>query len=231
MQTPRQRRRSRPLAAALLACCAAGLCSPAMAAPYATTYTGTVSTSDFPEIVAGQSYSVTFVFDNGGNSAAGQAWTAAQLTCTIWRMNDARNVGFVQDLTTSPPSVASGSATTDGAGALTGMFTEITGDPAGPSFSSSGVTHTVPAHWFANSINNVFSDAAQNRSVNDASGGVQMQQLNRWSPPQPFPFACGPALLAPAATPVPTLADGSLGALCALLAGMGAMAYRRRGRR
>ncbi|MBV7456013.1 hypothetical protein KW843_16150 [Acidovorax sp. sif1233] len=214
------------LATAFLAC-AIGLPGAAQAAPFATTYTGTISTTDFPEIISGQSYSVTFVFDNGGNSASNQAWTGAHLRCTFWRMNDARNVGFVQDLAISAPTLALGSATTDGAGVLTGMFTEINGDPAGASFSSTGITHTVPAHWFANGINNVFSDAAQNRSVHDASGGVQTQQLSRWSPPQPFNSPCTPALLAPSATPVPALGSTGWVLLSALLAGLGVLRRRR----
>jgi hypothetical protein len=212
--------------ASLLVCAACIPCT-TTAAPYATTYIGVVSTTDFPEILSGQTYSVTFVFDNGGNSTADQVWTPAHLTCTIWRMNDARNVGFVQDLATSAPTVASGSATTNGAGILTGMFTEITGDPVGASFSSIGITHTMPAHWFANGINNVFSDAAQNRSVDDASGGVQTQQLSRWSPPHPFTAPCTSAVLEPNATPVPALGGAQLVLLSALLAGMGTV-FRRK---
>lgn len=224
---PHLRNRRGAWAAVLLAGAAASLGGGAVAAPFATTYTGTMSTSDFPEIQSGQTYTVTFVFDNGGTSAADQVWTAAHLTCTIWRMNDARNVGFVQDLVLSPASAVAGSATTDGAGVLTGMYSEITGDPVGASFSSSGVTHTMPAHWFANSINGVFADASQNRSVNDASGGVQMLQLSRWSPPQPYAGPCTAAVLAPDATPVPTLGGVSGVLLSVALAGLGAVRRRR----
>lgn len=68
---------------------------------------------------------------------------------------------FAQELAASAPTTVSDSAATNGAGVLTGMFTEISDDPAGAAFSSSGFAHTVPVHWFANGINNVFGDATQ----------------------------------------------------------------------
>lgn len=158
-----------PLLCALLACAA----SATIAAPFAVTYTGVIDQSEFAPIIDGQRYTVTFVFDNGGNTAVNQVWTGTHLTCTLWRMNDAGNLVFAQDLATSPPTAVAGSITTNGAGVLTGMFTVVNGDPAGPAFSSSGFTHTAPVHWFAQGVNEVFGDAGQVRTFYDAAGGVR----------------------------------------------------------
>jgi len=211
-----------PLFCALLACAA----SAAIAAPFAVTYTGEIDQSEFALIMDGQRYTVNFVFDNGGNTAVNQVWTGAHLTCTIWSMNDAGNLVFAQDLATSPPTEVSGSITTNGAGVLTGMFTVVNGDPAGPAFSSSGFAHTVPVHWFANGVNEVFGDAAQVRTFYDASGGVQMAPANWLLHTYDGPCAAPPP--APAPTPVPTLGGAGLAALAALLAGLGGVARRRR---
>lgn len=45
-----------------------------MAAPYATTYTGTIANSGIPaEVPDGAVFTLTLVFDNGGTTAASQS--------------------------------------------------------------------------------------------------------------------------------------------------------------
>ncbi|MEZ5606866.1 MAG: IPTL-CTERM sorting domain-containing protein [Burkholderiaceae bacterium] len=218
----------RTLIAMALACAAAT----AAAAPYAVTYTGTIANSSFAQIVNGEHYSITFVFDNGGNTVVNQTWAAADLRCAIWRMNDAGNAVFAQDLSplASPPTAATGAITTNGAGVLTGMFTGISSSPAGPDFSSSGFTHPVPLHWFANGSNSVLRDGAAIRSFDDVAGGVQMNPAN-WLL---APYGGGPcaAPVAPGVppTPVPTLGHAAL-ALLAGLVGLTGGARRRAQRR
>lgn len=212
------------LTAVLLVCAA----SAAAASPYAVTYTGTIANSSFAQIISGQHYSVTFVFDNGGNTAVNQTWSAADLRCTIWRMNDAGNAVFAQDLSplASPPTAATGSVTTDGTGVLTSMFSGISSSPAGVDFSSSGFTHPVPLHWFANGSNNVLRDGIQNRLFDDAAGGVQMNPTN-WllAPYDGGPCAVPPP--APAAA-VPTLGEWALALLSLAAAALGFAAQRRK---
>jgi len=59
---------------------AIGLDGIARAAPYAMTYTGVIDDSPFSEIKNDESFTVTFVFDNGNSSANSQVWTAVHLT-------------------------------------------------------------------------------------------------------------------------------------------------------
>lgn len=225
---------SRSLRALIIAAVAAA-CSVAVAAPYAVNYQGNISSSDFPEITVGESYTLTLVFDNGGTSANSQTWGAAHLTCAIWRMNNARNVVYAQNLVATPPSTVTGSATTNGAGGLTGMFSSVSsipGDPGYPagSFTSSGISLTAPVHWFANSLNGVFYDAlggTQNREFSDAAGGVIMNPAN-WSAPTPFSGSCSAAPSAVGVAPVPTLGEWGLGLLGLAAAGLGAQRLRRR---
>ncbi|MEZ5606372.1 MAG: IPTL-CTERM sorting domain-containing protein [Burkholderiaceae bacterium] len=210
----------------------------ASAAPYAISYQGTIDDSDFPEIINGQTYTVTFVFDNGGSSANSQTWTGANLTCTIWRMNNARNVIFAQDLVATPPSGSlSGSLTTDASGALTAIFSAVTtqttgsgGVPAG-AYATTGITLTAPVAWYANSGNRVLYDSTGGngaRAFGDAAGGVQMNITN-WSAPQPFSGACSALPPPPAAVaPVPTLGEWGLALLGLAAAGLGARRLRRR---
>lgn len=212
------------LTSAVLACASGAT----VAAPYAVTYTGTIANSSFPQIHNGEHFSITFVFDNGGNTAVNQTWVGADLRCTIWRMNDAGNAVFVQDLSplASPPTAATGSVTTDGAGTLTSMFSGVSSSPAGSDFSSSGFTHPVPLHWFANGSNHVLRDGTAIRAFDDVAGGVQMNPAN-WLL-APYDGLCTAAPPAPTATAVPTLGEGAL-ILLALAAGvLGQGAMRRR---
>ena len=88
--------------------------------PYFITYTGTITSSTFPEVTDTQVYTATLVFDNGGTSALTQTWEAAELTCAIFTANDAQDVQFVHDLTSQAPTGVDGSASTD-AGANRGQ--------------------------------------------------------------------------------------------------------------
>ncbi|WP_312807738.1 Ig domain-containing protein [Comamonas sp.] len=168
---------------------AASLSVPVSAAPFATTYTGQITRSDFPEIIADQSYTITFVFDNGASSSASQTWSINNLTCTIWRFNDARNVVFTQNLLDSPPSTADGSVNTDATGALTSMFGRVLGSEVdGGKFTTIGLSLS-GVKWFANSLNRVLYNFDQSQGVGDLTGGVQMAP-NYWSSPEPFGGAC-----------------------------------------
>lgn len=66
----------------LLALCAAT----AQAAPFAITYSGTTASSTHPDVADGTPFSVTFIVDNGGTTAAGQQWDTSHLTCALWRI-------------------------------------------------------------------------------------------------------------------------------------------------
>lgn len=228
-----------PWRRALAALALASASAIASAAPYATTYSGTISyvglapSQHFAEIQEGQRYTLTLVFDNGGSSANSQTWVGSHLTCAIFRFNDASNVVFAQDLVTGP-AASSGTVVTDGAGALTSVFSLVESDPVpAGSYTATGIALTPDVHWWANSIQNVFSDdqgGTYGRIVNDPNVGIPMTIAN-WSAPQPFSGACdAPPPPPPAAvTPVPTLGEWSLALLGLLAAGLGARRLRRRG--
>ncbi|QMV72985.1 putative Ig domain-containing protein [Comamonas piscis] len=167
----------------------ASLSIPVSAAPFATTYSGQIDASNIPEIIANQSYTVTFVFDNGASSSASQSWTSANLKCTIWRFNDARNAVFMQNLVDTPPTIASGSVITDATGALTSMFGEVVANNVeGGKFTTSGLNLS-GLNWFANSANGVLYNLDYNQFVNDRADGVQMNP-SYWTAPQPFEGTC-----------------------------------------
>ncbi|WP_028604103.1 IPTL-CTERM sorting domain-containing protein [Ottowia thiooxydans] len=222
----------RALVAAALTCAASGA---ALAAPYAITYTGTIGVSGFPEIINGQRYTVTFVFDNQGNSANSQTWTTANLTCAIWRMNNAGNVVFAQNLVTAPASDTSGVVTTDASGALTLLFSEVASEFVSPSqYTVSGIPLTSYVNWFANDANSVFYDEDTGTNFVDAnSGGIRMLPAF-WSAPTPFTGNCLAAPLPPApvappvVTAVPALGEWSLMLLALGAAGLGARRLRKR---
>jgi hypothetical protein len=222
---------------ALIAAALAGASAAASAAPYAITYQGTMGAAiapvtTLPGITVGQSYTVTFVFDNGGATANAQTWTTADLTCAIWQMNNAKNAVFVQDLTATPP-IANGSVTTNAGGALTAVFNQVEGSPAG-SYTTSGITLVPAVNWAAAGGNHVFYDigTGTTRAFTDTSGGVQMD-IAHWSAPKPFTGSCNAASFAPVntntAAAVPTLGEWSLALLALTAAGFGARRLRRRG--
>jgi len=204
------------IAAALVAASAA-----ASAAPFATTYTGTIANSTFPEIISGQHYTVTLVVDNGGSTASGQTWTTSHLRCAIWRMNDAGDVVFTQNLAAQPPNDPYGTLITRPDGSLSRMYEALNVWGLVPgTYTASGFA-PVNASWYANGFNHVFADEppGQNYTFRDSLGGVQMTAA-AWSEPQPFaPTAGCPAALAAGGSvqSVPTLADGALLALSALV--------------
>ena len=139
-------------------------------------------------------------------------------------------MAFAQNLAASPPTTASGSnITTDANGALTGLFSDISAEPAG-SYSTSGITLQAPVTWHANNFNGVLYDTLSpsvQRGLDAAGpggGGIRMNVAN-WTAPQPYSDDC-PAASSPAA--VPTLGQAGLALLSVLLAGLG-LAHRRRG--
>ena len=161
----------------------------ATAAPFATTYTGTVASSGFATVAAGQPYSVTLVFDNGGSTAAGQTWQAAHLTCVLWRFNMAHNAVYAQDLVAVPPTAVAGAATTDARGALVGMFAGVSMHSS-TAYSAHGFAPALASvAWSINGINNPFMSLASAAAINGAAGGVPVDPA-RWSAPVPFPGPC-----------------------------------------
>lgn len=227
---------STPLRRALLPLLLAGLTS-AQAAPYATTYTGTISESGFAEINDGEPYSLTLVFDNGGSSALNQTWTSAHLTCAIWRMNRAGNVAIAHNLVTAPPSIADGSIGTDGTGALATVFSRLTARAYSSipgSATATGISLGSFVRWYANDANYVLYirwDTDADASFGDASGGIPMAAA-AWSPPQPFQGSCStaaaPPPVTPTATPVPLLSAPGLAMLGLAAGGLGMRRLRRK---
>jgi hypothetical protein len=216
---------ARKLTATVLA---ALMASPAaFAAPFAIQYTGTVGGSDIPPVGPGRTYTVTVVMDNGGATALNQAWVAADLRCAYFAVSGA---AFAQNLLTTPATTVTGSATTDGAGALTANFTEITSSPGAGTSVGFSPPLTPPVDWFMNDVNDVFYDDSQNRSFGDAAGGVQMAAGN-WTNPAPFSGACT-AAAAPGflgvGSAIPTVSQWSMAILASLLALGGMFALRRR---
>ncbi|MBD9392308.1 IPTL-CTERM sorting domain-containing protein [Acidovorax sp. ACV01] len=187
-----------------------------------------------PEIINGQNYTVTLVFDNrDDNTAINQLWIGAHLTCTIWRMNNTGNVVFAQDLVARPPTVV-GTTTTNAVGALTSLFSEVRDSNIPTSaYTSNGIALTAPVHWFANSANPVFSDSTGGGppSFRDPTGigGVQMNIAN-WSAPQPFSGPCSAFASPEAATAVPTLGEWTMALLGLATAVVGARRLRRHSR-
>ena len=119
----------RTLAALALVLTTAGAAS---AAPFATVSTGTISASEFPGIAIGTSFSVTLIFDNGGNTALGQSWGAGDLTCAIWRVSGGTIVHA------QPPTQSSGSAATGADGVLSAMFSTVEGTGNAGDYTSTG---------------------------------------------------------------------------------------------
>ncbi len=201
-----------------------------MADPFAVTYTGTLGASSIPTIKPGETYEVTFVVDNGSGTASSQTWTGSDLTCVVWRFNDARDVIYAQDLTASAPNV-NDTAQTDASGLLTGMFSLVTSVFPGAGVAQSDSAGLLPGYaWFAASGGRIFYDSGTARDVEDVSGGVQMAPAN-WSAPQPFSGGCLDQVnMAPQTpAPVPTMGEWALILLGGLLAVMAAtLAGRRR---
>ncbi len=208
-------------AAALLACAAAST----QAAPFAITYTGYVNLgSSLPGVTTDAPYTLTLVFDNGSDTANSQSWDS--ITCAIWRMNGG---GMVLR---QPSGTVTGTAATSPSGALTALFTSVTGladlnDSTATGFNPALV---LPVYWAANGTNPVFIDS-ENNGFGDVEGGVQLT-LERWTAPVRVLSACDDTPYVaptPSPTPVPTLGHAALALLSGLL-GMVAALRRRRAR-
>lgn len=210
--------------------------TPVLAEPYAITYTGTVSESEFAQINDGEPYRLTLVFDNGGASAVNQTWTGAHLTCALWRMNTAGDVAIAHDLAIAPPSMADGAITTDGAGALASVFSRLAAraNSSTPgAANATGISLGSFVRWYANDANYVLYirwDTDADASFGDAGGGVAMAP-GAWSAPRPFSGPCAatavPPPAPPSATPVPALSVPGLALLGLAAGGLGARRLRR----
>lgn len=212
------------VAAALFALSAA-----ASAAPYAIRYTGTIASSTIPGIQDGQPYTVTLVFNNGNATTASQTWGLSDLKCIRWTMNSAANFTFTQDLASSLGSLdASGSISTDGAGTLTSVFTELVlnSPVSATTWSATGFTPVPLVYWYLNDVNGVFYDTNGARLFDDAAGGVQMDVL-AWTDPASDAGSC---VAKAAAAVVPTLSEWARLGLSGLLAFAAWVAYRCRTR-
>lgn len=97
-------RLSTRLLATTLACAAGGS---ALAAPFFISYSGVIANSTLPEI------------------HSGQAWGVADIKCAIWRMNNAGDVVYAQDLTVAQMVVSNDISSTNAPGALTGTFSSL----------------------------------------------------------------------------------------------------------
>lgn len=189
-------------------------------APYFITYTSTISFSGYPEIINGESYTLTFVVDNGGTTTSNQIWNAADLQCAHWSMNNAGNVRFEHDLS-GAGEIAEifGAIETDAGGALVDNFTSVISDPATPAaYTAIGFIPPDPIGWYANSNNQIFYSPTYVNSFSDAAGGVQMAVVN-WSNPQPYVGVGCAAAVPPVVTPrsIPTLTEWGVILLSGLL--------------
>ena len=211
-------------AAALLACAAAS----AQAASYATTYDSRIGTSTIPQVVSGEDYTITLVFDNGGASAASQTWSASHLTCVIWRMNDAGNVVHAQNMAAAPPYQYQGSIVTNASGAILFFFGSLRGRdaPASATYSSGFAPGAGVADWFIGGLASppplVLPNTQQSFHDAAGNGGVPVDPAG-WSAPAPYAEPC-PAAAPPAPTPptaVPTLGHAALALLTSLLGAAG----------
>ncbi|MEZ5606857.1 MAG: IPTL-CTERM sorting domain-containing protein [Burkholderiaceae bacterium] len=201
------------------------------AAPFASTYSGTVGPyvypdNDFPGVAVGTGFTVTLIFDNGGDTALGQTWPQQSFRCAIWRVGGGAIVYAAS-------GTATGAAVTDASGVLTGMYTDVRGTSASPAGSSGSIALTGPVTWFANDHNPVFIDGVDDHILYATGTGVSMDP-SHWTTPQRVtgecddtPYAAPPAT--PTATPVPTLGHGALALLGAGVAGLAAWRRRRGG--
>ena len=206
--------------------------TPTLAAPYASTYGGVIAHSgiaaDAPD---GAAFTLTLVFDNGGVTPKGQNWGLGDLRCGFWRwrVDATRTVAVALDLS-GGVAQGSGSASTNAAGTLTGIFTSVHtgGAMAWADFAVSGLAPGSAIGWAADGTPQVLGVMAGGGggSFDDGSGtpagGVQMLP-GRWSAPLPFTGACDASAVPPsppvppAPHAVPTLSDWALALLAAAL--------------
>lgn len=194
------------------------------AAPYAITYSGTIADSGFSEIIDGQSFSVTLVFDNGNASNLNQTWTGQHLQCALWVMNNDESVTFTHNLSSESGLSVDGTTTTDGAGTLASVFDYVIAAANPGNYSYSGFTPVAPIDWYLNEAPAIFYD--DSRSFDDSLSGVPMETSD-WNGPVPFNGDC-PTFPAPAPEPIPTLSEWASIALAALLGIGAALGLRRK---
>lgn len=216
------------LAAALL------VTGPVHAAPFAITYTGTTappfaSHTPLPDIVTGESYTVTLVFDNGGTTASSQTWTGAHLRCVFFHLNDARNLVYAQDLVAEPPSEVIGSTSTNAGGALVNIYIAVDGyETPSTHYTTRGFTLAPGgANWQARDQPLVFADNVNAFMDASASGGIPMT-VAHWSAPQPFDGPCDANYRPDSVSAVPALGGPALALLGAGATGLAARRLRRR---
>lgn len=204
------------------------------AEPYAISHTGTQSDSEIPGITTGESYELTFVFDNGGTTASSQTWSTATLQCVIWKFNTARNVVYTQDVTVNTlptgPEAPAGTVTTDAAGVLQTNFTDVIDTTAGGAGSTLVGAAFATDAWFANNFNGIFFTVPQEGLSDFTPGGVPMAAAE-WSNPTPFSGDCAGRMLgAPpvAPAPVPTLSEWALILMGLILAAGAVLMIQRR---
>ena len=218
------------IATALLAAAAAA--ATAHAAPFATWHNGTVANSTIPGVADGEYYTITLLFDNGGNTVLNQSWSVGQLTCVIWQFGN--GIVYAQDLT-GHTLTGSGTTTTDGTGYLTAIFSGLRDGPIAPSGYSATPHIEGAVDWRADGQNPAFRHrAGQSGEAGFNAANADVTLANRWGPPQ-LASAAGystcavPAPPPPAApTAVPALGHA---ALALLGAGVGALGLWRRRRR
>lgn len=189
------------------------------AEPYSTSYTSEIANpvgNEIPGLNAGEPFTVTVVFDNGGSSAVNQTWSTSNVTCVNWIMNEANDVSFSHNVTLDPLNVASGQATTDAGGALTGIFSQIIAtDITAGSYTQTGLTVVDPtALYYLNDLQNILSPDGWTTYLNDGlHNGVAMDPVY-WTDPIPYDNGC----VAPTAVAVPALSGWSMILLAGLLA-------------
>ena len=224
---------TRPFRTALAAFVLSTAAAAAGAAPYATTYTGTVFESTIPEVRDGDQYSLTLVMDNGGTTARTQTWTPGDLQCAIWRLDSGGTAVFRHSLRAFPLERLDGNVATDAGGALTQMASALVSDGLRTGqFSATGVALVPPVAWEADGTNHVFFDrggpGGLPRSFGDAAGGVLMDPA-RWSAPRAVAGPCDDTPVVTAApAAVPTASGPALSLAALALAGLGGLRLRRR---
>ena len=215
---------------ALLACCALAASLGASAAPFATTYTGTIGASTLPGAASGQPYTITLVVDNGNAAPASQSWATGDVTCAIWR---AGGVALAHDVAAVGRASGYGTLAADAAGQLLDMFdglrTTGAGLPPG-SYTATGLPAGATVEWLL--LSNATLRLGTGEQFTDArpNDGSVLDPAN-WSAPAPFGGPCSAAAQpAAAAMPVPALGLPALALLGAGFAGLGARRLRKKER-
>jgi hypothetical protein len=226
----------RNLSLRLAAVCCGWLvfCAGALAAPYSVSYTSTTTTfSTLPVGVnLGEQFTITFVLDNGGATAASQSWSADNVQCAIFVFNNAQNEFTAVNYAGRPfTTTTTGNFTTDAGGALqAGTFEwEDLSDPI-TNPSATNIAGTSVYSWYLNGINDVlFWNSGGSLSAGFASV-VPDVQVASWTNPVPAGGTCARFLGTPVAQKVPGLSAWALALLSGLLGLSALFAFQRRRR-